>query len=250
MAEFTTVVAVDDAHVAELQLVWPTWKRNRAEILQRPLLIVADAARSRSSWKRQLAFVDHPDVRLETWSMEAIGQREKMLTSLVHGPARWVETPWYLKLDTDAVAVAPGRWIDETWFRPDRRNRTPVFVASPWNYTKPADAIERLDRWADSVPALRRHNRLDLVAEQGASRIVHPRVISWCFFGDTRWTSEMWDLCDGRLPIPSQDTFLWFCAERGRRFYRRVFMKERGWEHVTNRKLLTRLCGDALRVGN
>jgi hypothetical protein len=45
----------------------------------------------------------------------------------------------------------------------------------------------------------------------------------------------MADACPQHLPVPSQDTFLWYCAARRREFFRRVAMISYGWRHVAVR---------------
>jgi len=129
------------------------------------------------------------------------------------------------------IAVADSR-TDERWFAPDDRGRLPVFVASPWGYTKPADAIRRLDHWAAGIGEFSETTPLDIRSTPGSRLVRHPRIISWAFYGDTEWTRRMAAACDGRLPVPSQDTFLWYCAARRGDFFRRVNMKRHGWRHL------------------
>lgn len=244
MLDFTTVVAVDAEHVAEWERTWPTWRRHRPEILARPLLVICDGAIT--NWRRRLAFLDHPDYRTVTWNGPGATQREKMLASLVFIPARELTTPWYLKLDTDAVAIGSGP-PEPSWFAPDEDGRVPAFVASPWSYTKPAGALDVLERWADGVEALRRFPRLNLTAAPGALLVRHPRIISWCFYGHTAWTREVAGYCaDDRLPIPSQDTYLWYCAERMRWPYRRILLKRHGWRHLSNPRRLAKVCREVV----
>ena len=244
--DFTTVVGIDEEHLAELKLTWPTWQRHRPEILSHPLLLICDGVASRSSWRHRLTFLEHPDARIVTWNLADASQREKMLNGLVFAPARDLETPWYLKLDTDTVATASAAWVDAEWFLPDECGRLPCFVASPWGYTKPCDAIERLDAWGDAQPSLASYPRLNIHPLPGAGHVAHPRIISWCFFGQTVSLRDAAALCQGRLPVPSQDTFLWYIAKRRGDYFRRVPMKRYGWEHAPSRRRLERLCTYAL----
>ncbi|MCI0364505.1 MAG: hypothetical protein L0219_11510 [Phycisphaerales bacterium] len=240
------MIAVDAEHLVELQLAWPTWQRYRPEIIAHPLLVICDGAIERSQWEQQLRFLEHPQVQLILWHLDLASQREKMLNGLVFAVAQHVSTPWYLKLDTDAVALRSDDWIDSQWFLPDSQGRLPAFIASPWGYTKPRDAIERLDAWGDGVEGLMDHPRLNLPAVPGNSLVTHPRIISWCFFGRTDSTRQATALCNGRLPVPSQDTFLWYVAKRRGEFFRRVPMKRYGWEHASSRKRLKQLCEFAM----
>lgn len=247
MVSFTTLVAVDEVHVAELKSTWPTWKRHRPELLQRKLLLLCDAARTQADWEKTLRFVDHPGKQIVLWDSPISDQREKMLSSLVFGAARHVTTPWYLKLDTDAAALQPGSWLEQEWFREDETGRLPAFIASPWAYTKPGKWIDRIEQWAATVPELAAHPPLNLRSNPGSNKVLHPRIISWCFFGNTEWTKRMAALCGDRLPIPSQDTFLWYCAERQRDFYRRVRMNRFGWKHIACRRRLKGACNAAMK---
>jgi hypothetical protein len=230
--ELTLVVAIDERSLEKLRLTWPTWMHFKRELRGWPVLMVHDSSVDPKGDKCAL-LREHANLRFVPWSMpDEVDQREKMLTALVRIPATEVQTPWYLKLDVDVVATDPGPWIEPTWFQEDDKGCVPVFVSSPWGYTKPADALARLDTWGDGVPALSGTPRLDLPFDCNAECIAHPRIISWCFFGNTSWTREMSALAPGRLPCPSQDTFLYYCAaRRGDRFIR-TRMTHYGWKHV------------------
>lgn len=250
LRELTTVVAVDAEHLHELRIVWPTWVRHRPELLEIPLILICDGDIPQDEWEQKLEFVVHAKRRLVPWTMPGVSQREKMLTGLVHVTAEFVETRWYLKLDTDTVAIPANRWLDPEWFLPDEHGRQPVFVASPWRYTKPADAILRLDEWADQTAELRTFPRLNLHPQPHASAVAHSRIISWCFFGNTEWTRKMAKLSPGRLPVPSQDTFLWYCAARQNQFYRQVRMSRFGWKHRRGKRKLKAEAQKSLPPGN
>lgn len=249
MVDFTTVIAVDEPHLAELRLSAPTWRAHKPELWERPMVVMCDGygySRQYESavshvWAANLAFLKHPALRIVLWEMPtAANQREKMLTAFM-GALQHVDTPWFLKIDTDAVATYPGPWIDDAWFA-----RRPAFVGSPWSYTKPADAIARLDDWGDTVPGICEHPRLDLPVTPNSDLVRHRRLISWCMFGNTEWTRRMYSFCrDGRLPVPSQDTFLFYCAERRRDHYILTKMSRQGWRHVTGHRL-PKACEEAL----
>lgn len=237
MISLTTIVGVDQQHLEELRCTWPTWRRHRPELLTWPLLLICDGDRSRAHWERELAFVDHPGKRIERWCTPAGDQREKMLNGLVFCAAECVETPYYLKLDTDAVATSGGPWLEPSWFQGDAAGRSPAFVASPWGYTKPADAIDRLDAWADGVEAFASFPPLEIHPQPGSRLVRHRRITGWCFLGQTEFTRRAAESCGGRLPVPSQDTFLWYCAARRREPFLVQHMKRFGWSHVHPRRL-------------
>lgn len=239
--DITTLVAVDAAHLRELKLVWPTWVCHRPQLLELPLTIIYDAAEPVDYWREQLAFVQHPRLSLFAWTMEGVSQREKMISSFVYAAAQ-LKTSWYLKLDTDAVAMNSGSWLDPQWFAPDETGRDPVFVSSPWSYSRPADIINQLDDWADQVPDLAGFPRLNLQPAPSAPRLHHPRIISWCFFGSTSAARDAVRYAPTRLPVPSQDTYLWYVAARRGDFFRKVRMSQFGWRHASRFRKLKQAC--------
>lgn len=220
--------------------------RFRPELGQWPVLLVHDDSLDPQS--NDLAFLrNHPNLRYVHWSMsDNVAQREKMLTGLVHVPARHVETPWYLKLDVDVVAMPTDRWIDPAWFAVSQEGERPAFVASPWGYTKPAGAIEQLDRWAERIPALKSRPGLNIQANAGAEMVSHPRIASWCFFGNTEWTREVAAYAPHRLPVPSHDTYLFYCAARRSDHYLRTRMKRFGWRSYSRYRRLQEACTEVL----
>lgn len=235
--DITLVLGVDAQHLQELRQAWPDWMKFKPELREMPCLVFYDVKQVRTS---ELKFLrEHPQLRLIAWDLShARSQREKMLTGFVQVPAREVQTPWYLKLDTDAVATGPGEWIKPEWFLSDEHGELPVFIASPWGYSKPRYVMDVLDDWADGVPTLAARPRLNLPYSSESSKVKHPRIISWLFFGRTDWTCEMAALTakDGRLPYPSQDSFMVYCAERLGRRYVRAQMAEHGWKHQRPRR--------------
>lgn len=241
MISFTTIVGLDEEHLEEFRFTWPTWVAHRPELGQRPIIFICDGSWEEARWDMELEFVTHRRKSIALWDQDGVDQREKMLTALALLPPQIVTTPWYLKLDADAVVKSPGRWPRRKWFRPDEQGRRPVLVAPRWGYTTPANAIERLDEWADNIPGLREHERLGLKAEPGAERIVHPRITSWCCFVQTEWAGEIAATTDGRLPVPSQDTFHWYCAARRREFYRAIRPHGTGWKHCGRKRSLHRM---------
>jgi len=238
---FTTVVGLDRKHIEELRAVWPTWVAFRPEIMANPLLFVVDSFSEITH--EELQWFHHPNAQVKWWVGDPESsqpQRDRMLAGLVHS-VDFVRTPYYLKLDTDCVAIGPGQWIESHWFEND-----PVFVTSPWGYTKPADALHRLDKWGDATPEIAVFPRLNVPFDPAAPRVRHRRIISYVFFGRTDWTQKMASLAgDCRLPVPSQDTFLWYCAARREDFFRTVKMKRYGWRHING---LSRLRAESMRA--
>jgi len=247
ISPITLVLAVDEEHFEQLRHTWPTWMRFKPELRQAPVVVAFDAKTDLRGRIEDL--LRHPNLRLVAWQMNgAADQRELMLTALVRVAAEEVQTPWYLKLDTDVVATGAGRWLRREWFATNEQGREPVFVASPWGYTKPADTMARLDDWGDTVPVLRDLPRLNLPFDPSSSLVAHPRIISWCFLGNTAWTREVARFAPGRLPCPSHDTYLYYCAARRGDHFVRVSMAAHGWEHVSRLRKLRSRCEQVLAV--
>lgn len=170
------------------------------------------------------------------WSFPIAGsnQREKMLSAFVFGPAEHVETTHWLKLDADtAVVKTEGRnlkVIDEDWFK--------FFVVGHrWGYTKvkgdPGQTrhwMNILDDWwagifegtdVDVAPLF----PPDLVVGE---KFKCSRINSYVSLYQTEFTKGVAALCGERLPVPSQDTVMWYVAQRMGKNWHGVNMKARG----------------------
>jgi hypothetical protein len=228
----TLVLAVDRIHLQELRWTWPTWMHFKPELREMPAIVFYD---SNQIDPAEASFLEqHPRLRFVPWTWPfGRDQREKMITGWLHIPAREVNTPWYLKLDTDTTAIAPGDWIKQEWFNPGPDGQPPVFISSKWVYSKPRHVMDLLDDWGDKVPQLSKFPRLNLAYSSESRVLRHRRIISWLFFGNTQWTREAvsWLGPDGRLPHASQDTFLFYCAKRSRKWFVRERMNKYGWCH-------------------
>lgn len=229
MTDFTTYIAVDAGHLAELRLSIETWRKYRPEIWLHPLVVIRDG-------DLDLSFVNHSEMSIvDALPGPFATQREKMLTSLTLIPAT-AQTPWYLKLDTDSLATRHGNWIEEGWFLNN------CLVASPWSYTKPAEMMRQMDAWGNDHPAIGNYPPPPRTYSGDIAKC--KRIISFVMFGRTDWTADVVSMLDGpRLPCPSQDTFLWYCADRLRTRYQRVRMQHFGWVHCgSNYRRMRQLC--------
>ena len=248
MNDFTLVVGVDERHLRQLSWTWPTWKKNKPSLLARPMVVFFDWEQVTAEQIR--AVVDHPNLSCVAWppgdhkyGTEKTDkwndpQRSKMLAGFVFVPAAVVETPYWLKLDTDVVATGQDDWIDPEWFKSDT-----VIVSHPWGFTRPPNQMLELDEWVYNnlyeLNSLWIHSPLNLAPKLDEDRVCHPRIISWCAFFNTRFTK----ICarfakgtcpPGHLPVPSQDGYAWYVATRLGYDVLRPRMKKRGWQHWSN----------------
>jgi len=249
MDDYTLVVGMDKKHLEQLSYTWPTWKKHKPSLLNVPMVVFCDRHQVQEADVRKV--VDHPGLSVVAWPLDSFAhrcdyrlcgdtkwdsaQRYKMLAGFVHVPPTSVMTRYWLKVDTDTVATGHDDWIDCSWF-----DDCPAIVAQPWGFTKPPDQMLRLDEWVKDwefdLPMLSNRPPLDLHPKPDGSRIRHHRIISWCGFFHTRFTAKAayWAAKTGppgSLPVPSQDGYLWYCAERLGFGIVRASMKKRGWEH-------------------
>ncbi len=160
----------------------------------------------------------------------------------MHLPATdWVKTPYWLKLDLDVVATGQDDWIDERWFEGN-----PAIIAHPWNYSKPPESMLDLDKWvkvnAGKLPdKITDSEPLNLIPNPGSDIVRHERIISFCGFFNTEFTKLCSEMAEstcgsGKLPVPSQDGFMWYVAKRGGFGINRVNMKARGWKQCSSER--------------
>lgn len=238
--DITILLSVDDHHLNELTHSYKTWIKFKNEIKDMSCYIMYDSSQISDKDKR---FNNIGISRLIPWDDKNnlyTSQREKMLTALVFGMGE-IQTPWFLKIDTDAIATNTDKWMSEDWFDDS------VFISNPWGYTKPADAIPILDKWANEVLYFKDTVPLNLFPNEGSNIIKHKRIISWMFFGQTEWGKEVLRISPRingqlKLPFPSQDTYLFYVAKRKNKNYKRIKFKKLGWDHVSRFRRLKEKC--------
>jgi len=264
---YTLIAGVDKYHLRQLALTWPTWKKHKpSTILANPMIVFYDWQQVTES--DILAVVDHPDLRTIEWPLSGFDwhrenkredkfsdpHRAMMLSGFVYVPALFANTPYWLKLDTDVVATGMDDWIDPTWFADQ-----PAIISHRWTFTRPPDQMLQMDKWVEDnkerMPEIARHPPLNLIPTPGWDRVKHNRIISWCGFFDSMWTFKMARLTETgerkfKLPIPSQDGFLFYLAKRGGQKIVRVNMKSRGWQHWSTWTNVKKHAGKAMELAN
>lgn len=248
MRDLTLVVAVDKPHLQELRLSAPTWFKHWPKLRKHPLLVFVDECERPEWWARELGeFIKHPNATIVPWpEMPGVDQRSRMISAFVHGVARYCETSWHLKLDTDVACMSrDDRCFVPEWFDGDH-----VFVSSPWRYTKPAARHVALIDWAKTVKQFdgRPEAPANWEGDPAKVKCFHKRIISYTFVGQTTFVKEVSDMCRGHGPaIPggSHDGLLWYCAVRLGRRWLRANMGRLGWAHGARRLELR--CREAMQ---
>ncbi len=253
--KYDVVIAVDANHLEHLKLVWPTWKRHKPSLFKNRIIVIYDSQSVTVKDITNVIGIQKPDdVQFRPWPPLGVeyehdptsrfgnGQRYKMLSAFVH--QAWYDRPcdYWLKLDLDVVATGNDDWVNEDWFK-DK----PAIVASGWGYTKPADQMLKLDQWVvdhdDKLKVIAQYPPLNLVPESGSGLVRHSRIISWCGFFNVGFSA----FCAGiakrtvgyaKLPVPSQDGYHFYVAERCKLPIVRVRMKDFGWQHCSNIKVV------------
>lgn len=245
MMDYTIVTGVDAKHLWQLQKTWPTWKKHKPDLLCHKMVVFYDY--DSVTLEQVAAVIDHPVMDIVPWppksGIEFAGddsskwtnrQRHKMLAAFVYVPAEHVKTPYWLKLDTDAVATGEPDWIDPAWF-----NGNPAIISHPWGFTRPGDQMLQLDRWVadhiDVMHAFHGTSPLNLAPKPGEDRVRHRRIGSWCAFFNTKFNVLCASLASAsmgpyQLPVASQDGFTWYVATRLGLGVMRVKMKLHGWQ--------------------
>lgn len=238
-ADVTVVVAVDNVHFNELVKTLPTWLKHK-NINQFKFLVIVDADEVNMNDARFKIFegLEVKYVSIDNKLGLYKSQREKMLTALATLPGKYVDTKWYLKIDTDCIAINGDKWFDKTWLKKDY-----VFISNPWHKTKPKNAIQLLDEWSQKK-FNGTYAPLNLPIDEENNCVRHKRIISWLFFCNTEWSQIITAPCvveNDYYKLPSisdkeykvsQDTFLWYMAEIGKYRYKIFNFKSKGWRHI------------------
>lgn len=242
MLDLTVVLVVDSKTIEQAYYTIPTWFKNKRLLWTVPWVVVYDSRQISNERAHQLA--DNfrlPSPTLVPWHREYESQREKMLTAWVHVPPRAVQTKWWMKIDTDVIAKPHDQWMDDAWFLPDGKGEYAEYISSGWSYTKAkggGDILEwcdSLEEWGDQFdwpPKLNLHEHVS------GNKILYKRMASYVSYYNTEASKYLADRCDWELPVPSQDTVVWYCTER--RGARKIHAKQKhlGWQSISNTKRL------------
>ena len=260
---WTLLIGLDSKHFEQLKLVIPTWKKYKPSLFEKKWVVFHDDSVNVNEIHAFLLYYGIKGYYLCSWPPEGVEydgdpnskwtqpQRSKMLSGFVHIAAEYVKTPYWLKIDTDSTASGNDDWIEPYWFEND-----PAIISHPWGFSKPANQMMELDKWVENNPdklsALRDHPPLRLEPNQGSSRLRHKRIISWVGFFNTHFT----EICScyaemtcgiGKLPVNSQDGFMWYVAKRFECGIVRANMKSRGFVHRSSMRGIQQAVEEAMK---
>jgi len=237
--DFTVTVAVDFEHAEELLEVLPTWERNKPSLFLRPwvLMISSDVGVRLIDITHVLSGFGVVPMMFRIPGKWGEDHRSRMLNSFLQISPH-ITTRHYLKIDTDCVAIG----ID-SWFR-GMLDDDAVMTAPAWSYTKPAYYLDHLDSWSDQIPCMQNLPRpLREVYDETARS---SRVTSYWSFIQTAFARSLAAICP-LLPVPSQDTTMWYAANRMQAPIHR-FHGNSGWLHCgSDPKRITSAVEKAMR---
>lgn len=195
MKDFTIVTAVTPEYRRLLYWGMCTWVY-KPQLRDKPLIVFYHRLR-----EKDLKFVYelYPNAKLIKWDMEGItDQKELMFSAFVFGAAKHVNTPYYMKLDADSYCINDSDVWEDQDFNYD-------IIGHKWGYTKPGWFIDALENY---------YSGTDIPLNKEERKRSHKRFESYCCLHRTDWVKSVIPKLNGKLPVPSHDTTLWFYADK------------------------------------
>jgi len=206
--DVTIVTACDEKYVEFLRLTYPNWRKYK-KIDKYPVMIFVHGIPLDD---QRLDFLKQPNVTLIPWQFpSAETHREEMLSAFVFGTAENVKTTYWLKLDCDSFATDDRPLYDE-------QMKNYAYCGHKWRYSRP-EHIKKLDEWAKGhwKPKLKNAKPMMNEGRIEGNRFYHntKRTISFIQLHKTKFTKFCVSLLrEKKLPIPSQDTYMFFVCNR------------------------------------
>jgi hypothetical protein len=211
--DITLVTACDPLYVQQLAHTFPNWRKYK-KIDRWPVIVFVNGM---GLDDKRLDFLRLPNVTLISWESGVDGapktddHRELMLSAFVFGSAKHVKTRYWLKIDADSLATNDSQLVDDSMTKY-------AFIGHRWGYSWEKH-IRALDAWAESHGDPRLKGRNGPMYPRGAvsgRRFYHntKRTISFVQVNSTEFTKLCVRLAGNRLPAPSQDTFMFYVADR------------------------------------
>jgi len=205
----TLVTACDTYYVDILRETFANWRKYKS-IDKYPVMVFVNGMDIKTD--KRLDFLRLPNVKMIPWEMKnAENHREEMLSAFVFGTAENVTTDYWLKMDADSFATDNRPLITD-------RMKQYAFCGHKWSYSRPWH-IQKLDEWAKGHWKRKLRNAKPMMEEGRVegNRFYHntKRTISFIQLHKTKFTKFCVKLLKERkLPCPSQDTFMFFVANR------------------------------------
>jgi len=206
--DVTIVTACDEKYIEFLRLTFPNWRKYK-NIDKHPVIVFVHGM---DLDDERLNFLKLKNVTLIPWSFpEAKDHREEMLSAFVFGTAENVKTDYWLKLDADSYATN-----DKPLYEEDMKKF--AYCGHRWSYSRP-DHIRGLDEWAAGHWRRKLKNAGPMIKEGRTekNRFYHntKRTISFIQLHKLKFTKFCVSLLrERRLPVPTQDTFMFFVCNR------------------------------------
>jgi len=206
--DVTIVTACDDKYVDFLKVTYPNWRKYKS-IDKYPVIVFVN---NMDLNDERLDFLKLPNVKLIPWSFpQADNHREEMLSAFVFGTAEHVKTDYWLKLDADSFATN-----DKPLYSEDMKKY--AYCGHKWSYSRPQH-IKELDKWAKGHWRRKLKNAKPMMDEGRVDgrRFYHntKRTISFIQLHKSKFTRFCVSLLkEKKLPVPSQDTFMFFVCNR------------------------------------
>jgi hypothetical protein len=227
----TLVTYVDEKSRTYLSQTWATWQRFRPWLRALPAVVLHPASLDCQSLQDELAAL-RPDVQFVAANSDSdLHDDTDWSHAVLRYAARSIQTPWYLQLAPEAIALRDDRWLDPSWFSNGGAQPPLAFVTCPWGYSKPADILDRLDQWGSTVAELAGLPPLQIPYDPTADRVKHASTNTWLFLGSTEWSRTIARYAPDGLPCASFSTFVAYCAQRRRDRFILHQMKHHGWDH-------------------
>lgn len=208
MIDFTIVTAVTPDYWPRLIWALPTWV-HKPQFADRPIVVFHSGFNNDDPRKLQFIKKLFPSWTFVNWRMPKYdSQRELMLSAFVLGIEQYVKTPYYVKLDCDCYFTDSQDVFTDEDLQYD-------IVGHKWGYTKPGWWIDKLQ----GKPI-----------DENNIRVNHDRIASFCCLHKTEYVVNLAKQFNGRLPIPSHDTVVWFYTKN----WKGINVKKLGVDNSTN----------------
>ena len=228
LKDVTVVTAVNRAYLSKLKKNYPKWKATDG-LREYPLICFVHGIPLDSP---ELDFMRDWATLVEWDYPGATSERERMLAAFVLGAPKEVKTSRWIKLDADMgpggeseLGVYKLSWPREAWKKVAFGHRCAYTKSKAPRPGADKHFLNILDEWWESF------NDEGPIFPPGLARDKlhkHDRFSSWISMYDTRFTRELEGLCKYHgWPVPSQDTFVWYCAERLNAGWGKTNMKKR-----------------------